>query len=137
MAYSRTKSAIAPRLIGSAAAAGALALAAGQAVGQMIAVNFAGSSYAQTNLIPPDPSGAAGDNYFVEFVKGRTAAYRKSDGALVSSSTDTAFWSSAGVSPAVGASLSYPRVVFDHASGRWFASAVDVIGGSIANTNNI
>src|SRR5438552_1442452 len=105
MANPRAKSTASHRLNDAAAAAGALALAAGQAVAQTVALNFAGSSYAQTSVIPPDPSGAAGDNYFVEFVKGRTATYRKSDGGLVSSSTDTAFWTNAGVSPAAGASL--------------------------------
>src|SRR5947207_3421427 len=118
----------------------AIALAAGApavARGQFIGANFAGSNIDQlaTAVIPPDTMGAVGDRYYTEFINGRFAVYRKSDGGLVSATTDAAFWANAGVNLA-GADLSDPRILFDHASRRWFAAQIDLPAPEGAVTNN-
>src|SRR5207237_6161048 len=43
------------------------------------------------------------------------------------------FWSAAGVTPTGG--LSDPRIIYDHASGRWFAAEID-LGNPTGQTNN-
>src|SRR5688572_27186507 len=117
-----------------------LAGAAQPVVAQIIGQNFTGSTRAQAGgAVPAHPNGAIGTDYFVEFVKNRWATYRKSDGALVASASGTAhqFWSAAGVTVPATDTISYPRMIYDHASRRWFASSIDVVGGLTRNTNNI
>jgi beta-xylosidase len=62
--------------------------------------------------------GAAGDAHVVALLNGSYAAYRKSDGQLVATSTLNQFWTDAGVAPI----RSYdPRILYDAATQRWFA----------------
>jgi MYXO-CTERM domain-containing protein len=104
------------------------ALASTRALAQpTVGRNFTGSNINVTGAIPPDSMGAVGPDHYIEFVNGRFAIFRKGTGALLLGQTDSAFWNSAGVSPA---ELSDPRVIYDHRSGRWFASEAE-LGGSV------
>src|SRR4051812_5032458 len=71
-----------------------------------------GQNFTTANIVrTPDSMGAIGIDYFVELVNGRYAVYRKSDHAtIVSSSTG----------PVIDTD---PRIIYDHGSGHWFASA--------------
>lgn len=102
-----------------------------------IGLNFTGSTYGVDSPDqPPDSSGAAGLSHFVEFVNGRFSVYDKTTGQRVQTMTDTDFWTGGGVSFSAGVSVSDPRVVFDAASQRWFASMVDVSGSGRRLTAN-
>lgn len=73
---------------------------------------------------PPDTTGAAGPGAVVELTNGSYRCYDKASGTLLDSKTLDGFWASAGVNPAGDGAFS-PRVLYDHASGRWFAAAAD------------
>lgn len=91
---------------------------------QFVGRNFSGSTlFTDSGSIPPDTMGAAGPEHYVELLNGRYSVYRKRDGTRVQTSSLNSFWSSAGV--AFTNSTFDPRVVYDHASRRWFAAAVD------------
>ena len=99
------------------AAASAEALPAVQ-----IGVEFTGPTRSESGFIPPDTMGAAGDAHVVALLNGSYAAYRKSDGQLVATSTLNQFWTDAGVAPI----RSYdPRILYDAAAQRWFAVSAD------------
>jgi len=76
-----------------------------------------------SGFIPPDSNGAVGPDHFVELINGRYSVYRKTDGVRVQTSTLNQFWSDASVPPQVNRGAFDPRIVFDHASKRWFASS--------------
>ena len=104
-----------------------------------IGQNFVGSDNSNITgpdgfpLTPPDGNGAVGLNYFVEFVNGSFAVYNKSDGSGVVQISALKFWSNGGpggngVGGITFASSDYvtdPRVIYDPASHRWFASQID------------
>ncbi len=97
--------------------------------------NFTGSGNSQTYITPADGNGAIGPKYFVEFINGSFAVYNKTNGARVLRITDTKFWSNAGPGGSGGGltfapsdAVSDPRVIYDPASQRWFASQVDFDG---------
>jgi hypothetical protein len=69
---------------------------------------------------PPDTDGAAGPNAIVELLNNLYRVYDKS-GALLQTSRLQDFWLNAGVT--VPGFAFDPRVVFDPASQRWFASS--------------
>ncbi len=103
-----------------------------------IGQNFVGSDNSQTYITPADGNGAIGLNYFVEFINSSFAVYNKSDGSGVVRISDTQFWSNAG--PGGGSTnginfgpndaVSDPRVIYDPASDRWFASQVRFDGAA-------
>src|SRR5581483_9972211 len=110
-------------------AAAALAAAADPAAAQTftLGANFTTmtleNSFANlgTSPEPPDTMGAAGLNNFVALQNGSFAVYSKT-GALVSQVSDNSFWTSAlGLNPG---SLSDPRIVYDPASQRWYATMI-------------
>ncbi len=76
---------------------------------------------------PPDSNGAAGPNHFVEFINGAFAIYHKDGTPAQSLIPDTTFWTNAGINPStIAAGLSDPRIIYDSASGRWFAAQITV-----------
>jgi hypothetical protein len=88
--------------------------------------NFTTITRSQTNALvgtiePLDTMGAAGPNNFVAFNNGSFSVFSK-NGALVSQVSDTSFWTSALGSDPGG--LSDPRVLYDSASQRWFATMI-------------
>ena len=103
--------------------------------GQTIIQSFPGVSLSDTDGLgtgttPPDTMGAAGINHFVEFINGAFAIYSKA-GAQQALISDITFWENAGISAStISAGLTDPRVHYDVASGRWFASEItlDTIG---------
>lgn len=108
-----------------------LGLAAGAA--PTTGVNFTGVTL--TNVMslngfyasPPDTMGATGPNHIVELVNGAYAVYTKTGALVGSMATDATFWSNAGISSTVlDAGICDPRVIFDPASNRWFASEINV-----------
>lgn len=107
-------------------AATALAPSAEAAPVVTIGANFGVSSDAGN---PPDTDGAVGPDDFVEFLNDTYRVYDKS-GTVLQESTAQQFWLAAG--PYVAGSFD-PRVIYDPGSGRWFASAADVV----AQPNNI
>ncbi len=116
----------------------AAGLLGGGASAQIIVTNFSGVSLSDTyglgtGATPPDSMGAAGPNQFVEFVNGAFAIYSKA-GVRQSLISDNAFWLNAGITSSVlSAGISDPRIAFDAASGRWFATeiTVDTVGNQI------
>ena len=88
--------------------------------------NFTTITRSQTNALvgilePPDTMGASGPDHFVTFNNGSFSIFNK-NGAIVSQVSDTSFWTSALGSDPGG--LSDPRILYDPASQRWFASMI-------------
>jgi hypothetical protein len=99
--------------------------------------NFTGSRYGVNSTYkPPDGDGCIGPGYFIEFVNGFFSIYSKTNGSRVQSMTDLNFWSSAGVSITSGWEVTDPRVLFDPASQRWFASQADFDPTDTINSNH-
>ncbi len=103
-----------------------------QAASFSIVQNFQGSTINQSGFIPPDTTGAIGNNHFVELLNGRYAVYNKTGngnsnaaiGSPLFSSTLDQFWTDAGVADYTASTFD-PRLVFDPSSQRWFAAAAD------------
>jgi hypothetical protein len=74
---------------------------------------------------PPDANGAVGPLHFVEFINGDFTAYNKTDASDFTRLADTEFWTQAGVTLSSSDAITDPRVIYDPASQRWFASMVD------------
>lgn len=66
----------------------------------------------------PDLGGAVGPNYVVDFTGQNFIVHDKITGAIVQSSTQSQFWTNAGVSPG---SINDPRMTYDSLIGRWYA----------------
>lgn len=98
-----------------------------------IGQNFTGSTYlVDSPNNPPDAMGAVGPNHFVELINGRYSVYDKSTGTRVQTSTLNEFWQNAGLNSLNPLTLD-PRVLYDQASGRWFASGIDLNPSSLGN----
>jgi hypothetical protein len=80
-------------------------------------------------VIPPDTMGVAGPNQFVEMINGQFAIFSKTGTLLTSESLDQ-FWA-----PASQLGTTDPHIVYDHLSGRWFASSLDL--GTFGLDNNL
>ena len=101
-----------------------------------IGQNFTASTLkVDSSAVPPDSNGAAGTVHFVEFINGRFSVFNKADGVRVKTMTDVSFWSQAGLTIPSGWDVTDPRIVFDPASQRWFASQVDFDPTGVINTN--
>lgn len=90
-----------------------------------IGYNFEASNGTESTSIPPDTNGAVGPNHIVMQANGRSKMFDKS-GTFAAGTTQTLtnFWSArVGITP-TGSAFD-PRIVYDRASGRWFASAND------------
>jgi len=89
-----------------------------------VGVSFtAGTFDTAGGFFPPDTMGAVSDSHIVELINGRYAVYSKDTGAEIESSSQNQFWTDAGVN---FTNFTFdPRVLYDSASGRWFATAVD------------
>jgi hypothetical protein len=89
-----------------------------------IGQNFAASQWDPNIPRVADTNGAVGGDYFVELINPAYKVYRKSDGALVQSSTHNAFWAAAGAPPLPDRAFD-PRVLYDPYARRWYALAAD------------
>jgi hypothetical protein len=90
-----------------------------------IGQNFTGSDNTEIGLTPADGNGAIGPKHYVEFINGIFAIYAKTNGLRIRRISDSQFWANAGVVISSDADISDPRVIYDPASQRWFASQVD------------
>lgn len=94
-----------------------------------IGTSFVGSTYGvDSTIIPPDTDGAVGRRHIVELLNGHYAVYRKNNGSRVASSSLDQFWREGGVAPR--GFVIDPRVVFDPAADRWYASTLSLNGGT-------
>lgn len=98
--------------------------------------NFMASTLkVDSSAVPPDSNGAAGTVHFVEFINGRFSVFNKTDGIKVKTMTDISFWTQAGITIPSGWDVTDPRIIYDSASQRWFASQVDFDPSGVINTN--
>jgi len=92
------------------------------AIGQ----NFTGSTFGDiSQAMPPDANGAIGPSHFVEFINGVVSFYSKTNPDDVVQITDVDFWTEAGLIISSASAVTDPRIIYDPASQRWFASQVD------------
>jgi hypothetical protein len=117
-------------LAGFLLAAFAATASAAAPVRLQVGVNFTGSTSLESGVAPPDTDGAVGRSHIVELLNGRYAVYDQHGRRLVSISMDQ-FWNDAGTVPR--GFLIDPRVVFDAAAQRWYASAFSSNGGNGAD----
>jgi hypothetical protein len=96
------------------------------AVTLSLGANFTGSTFGvNSSFLPPDANGAIGPGRFMEFINGTVAVYNKTNGASVQRKSNAAFWADAGLIISSDALTTDPRVIYDSASQRWFATQVD------------
>jgi hypothetical protein len=72
----------------------------------------------------------------VELINGRFSVFNKTDGAKVKTMTDLSLWAQAGVNIPNTWLATDPRIIYDPASQRWFASEIDFDPSGAINTNN-
>ena len=91
----------------------------------IVGQNFTGGQlFLNGNLsIPPDTMGSVGPDHIVELINGRFAIYNKTNGNLIQTSSLDQFWVDAGLAGTSGTVDS--RVIYDHASQRWFVTSVN------------
>jgi hypothetical protein len=94
--------------------------------GANIGQNFAGLS-ANDDIavfggffVPPDQGSAVGPNHYVEMINLIYAVYNKDGSVAVPRMALSTFYANAGVT-GLGTAISDPRIIYDPASGRWFA----------------
>lgn len=88
-----------------------------------IGTNFSGTFFSQSGFINPDSMGSVGPNDVAVLINGQFSVYDRSGVQQVGKSLNQ-FWIDAGVNPS-GPSALNPRIIYDHHSGRWFATSVD------------
>ncbi|HUR97228.1 MAG TPA: hypothetical protein VMZ26_04090, partial [Pyrinomonadaceae bacterium] len=78
-----------------------------------------------STFIPPDTMAAVGPNHIVEMINGNFEIINKTTGASIQTMTFDQFWTNvAGIAQINGGRFD-PRIIFDPASGRWFALGID------------
>ena len=109
--------------------------------GTSLALGFEGPSQYNAasfgrNFIPPDTIGAVGRTQYMATTNGAYGIYDKSTGALLSMTSDVAFWAAAGQTGANGDS----RIIYNPASSRWvvvsFGASVADLQIAVSNTDN-
>jgi hypothetical protein len=105
-------------------------LSADAQITPVVGRNFTTTSYGlyttNSGALPPDSDGAVGPNDFAELINGMFTVYSKTDGSLRELKTDVDFFGAAGIGVSVYSALTDPRIIYDPASRRWFASMIDV-----------
>ena len=102
-------------------------LPGGASVSFQIGLNFRGATLGiDSDALPPDSNGTVGPTNFVEFINGRFTVFDKVAGTRVQTMTDLDFWVNAGLPLPNNLTPSDPRLIYDPASRRWFASQIDV-----------
>jgi hypothetical protein len=126
-----------------------------------IGLNFPASQYTvDSGYIPPDTMGAVGPDYIVEFINGRFDVYDKITGNQVDTAGLGGFWSNivgltipdfgddcvGGLCSVSGGACTTdndcvnnfvydPRIVYDPASGLWFATSLDATNPATGDNN--
>lgn len=110
-----------------------LAMASPPALSLSIIRQFQGASFASTsalggNFIPPDMGGAVGGGYVAQMVNEQFSIYSQSGQLAAPAVSLNSFYTSLGVNPvaANNPDISDPRIIFDPATQRWYASAITV-----------
>jgi len=124
-------------------------------------LDFQGSQLnVDSGFIPPDTMGAVGPSHIVELINGRFDVYNKATGAQVATGSLDGFWTnvvgvtipdfndlcSMGTCTVSGRSCTSdlncvrnftydPRIVYDPASGRWFATSLDATNPTTGDNN--
>ena len=102
-----------------------VAMAARSQVTVQIGLNYTANTLGVVSqALPPDPNGVIGPGRFMEFINGVVTVYNRTNGASVYRRSDLIFWSNAGLNVSAIA-VSDPRVIYDPATQRWFATQVD------------
>lgn len=100
-----------------------------------VGVNTVASTYGNTSAaLPPDPDGAIGPSQFVELINGDFVVFNLTNINNPTHMSDIDFWSSTGVNIPSDDVVTDPRVIYDSASQRWFASMVDVNANALDPT---
>ena len=95
---------------------------------------FAGAS--GSGFIPPDTMAAVGPNHIVELINGNFEIINKTTGASIQTMSLDAFWTNVVGLPIVNNGRFDPRIIYDSATDRWFALAIDnVIDADNDGTN--
>ena len=97
--------------------------------------NFRAARYpADSTALPPDAALGVSTNHLVELVNGRYSVFNKAASpTLLQTETDLSFWANAGITIPSGSGVGDPRVFFDPASQRWFATMIDFSSSSVSN----
>jgi uncharacterized repeat protein (TIGR01451 family) len=91
--------------------------------------------FGDSGFIPPDTDGAVGPHHIVEFINGTFKVMNKTTGAAIDTRSLSSFWfNKAGLTSANG-TIFDPKIFFDSASGRWFATSED--GAIDANDDDV
>lgn len=101
-----------------------------------VIAQWQGGQFGDNNVLvtPPDMGAAVGDGYVMQALNNGVNFYTTSGARVGSSISLDQFWTNAGLGSAIGTThTSDPRVVYDPASARWFASSVS----TQAYSNNI
>ncbi|MCP3981127.1 MAG: DUF11 domain-containing protein [bacterium] len=127
----------------------------------ILGLNFQGSQlFVDSGFTPPDTMGAVGPNHVVELINGRFDVYNKATGAEVMTRSLDGFWTTrvglaippfndicnAGTCSVSGDTCAVtsdcrsngtfdPRIVYDTATDRWFASALDRTSPATGDNN--
>ena len=95
---------------------------------------FGGAS--GSGFIPPDTMAAVGPNHIVELINGNFEIINKTTGASIQTMSLDAFWTTRVGLPIVNTGRFDPRIIYDPATERWFALAIDnVIDADNDGTN--
>lgn len=112
-----------PTLMPPAAAANVSGVAT---MGLNIEMSQQNAAVGGSGSIPPDTMGAVGPNHIVEMINGNFEIFDKTTGASVEDRSLNSFWSNrVGVPAFTQGRVFDPRVVYDTASQRWFATVID------------
>ncbi|HME25057.1 MAG TPA: PEP-CTERM sorting domain-containing protein [Acetobacteraceae bacterium] len=87
-------------------------------------------------LTPPDMGASVGPNEVVQMLNGSFTVYSRG-GTVLSQTTDSSFWNSAGAPSTLYTNLSDPRIIYDPTTQRWFASEISIGGGTGTSANQI
>lgn len=86
--------------------------------------NFAGVNNGETGSVPPDPSGAAGPDHYIQMVNTAFKIYNKEGDVLYGPSTLGSIWNN-------GVNDGDPIVMYDRFAERWFLSQFEVSGNKL------
>jgi uncharacterized repeat protein (TIGR01451 family) len=76
--------------------------------------------------IPPDTTGSVGPNHIVELINGNFEVFDKTTGASIENRTLANFWGTkVGIPPTNNNRIFDPKIIYDLASQRWFATSED------------
>jgi uncharacterized repeat protein (TIGR01451 family) len=76
--------------------------------------------------IPPDTMGAVGPDHIVEMINGDFEIFNKSTGTSLEDRSLNSFWTNrVGLGPFNAGRVFDPRIIYDTASERWFATVID------------